>query len=382
MKRSIKILFFVLFVFIFGMLGAAIFQSYVLPKASVSPMFSRFGLFRKASESVTIVNKTEQVTVQESDSVNKIASQASAAVVNIISISNNKEATLLNPFQGIKNGTGVIVTSDGLIATYRTALFETEAKYKILLLNGSSFDANLIGIDGFTNLAFLKMDTSNLSVVPFANSQDLFPGKRLIAIGNSFEEYQNRYSSGLLSNIDKTFNIGGKTLSESEKLEGIFETDFLDKKEYVGGPVIDFNGELVGIVGSLTIDNQEKFFQIPSNVVKNSMETAIRNELSKRPYLGIYYLPISKAYAIANDLKREKGALIYSPSGKQGLAIISGSPAEKAGLKINDIIISVENKEVNLDNPLSNLLSQHKKGDTVELGILRDGQEMKIKLNL
>jgi len=369
-------------VFIFGMLGAAIFQSYVLPKASVSPMFSRFGLFRKASESVTIVNKTEQVTVQESDSVNKIASQASAAVVNIISISNNKEATLLNPFQGIKNGTGVIVTSDGLIATYRTALFETEAKYKILLLNGSSFDANLIGIDGFTNLAFLKMDTSNLSVVPFANSQDLFPGKRLIAIGNSFEEYQNRYSSGLLSNIDKTFNIGGKTLSESEKLEGIFETDFLDKKEYVGGPVIDFNGELVGIVGSLTIDNQEKFFQIPSNVVKNSMETAIRNELSKRPYLGIYYLPISKAYAIANDLKREKGALIYSPSGKQGLAIISGSPAEKAGLKINDIIISVENKEVNLDNPLSNLLSQHKKGDTVELGILRDGQEMKIKLNL
>lgn len=381
MKRSIKILFLVLFVFVFGMIGAAVFQSYVLPKASVSPVFSKFGLFKKASESVTIVNKTEQVTVQESDSVNKIASQASAAVVNIISIS-EKEKSLLNPFQGIKNGTGVIVASDGLIATYRTALFETEAKYKVLLLNGSSFDANLIGIDGFTNLAFLKIDTSNLSVIPFANSQDFFPGKRLIAIGNSFEEYQNRYSSGLLSNIDKTFNIGGKTLSESEKLEGIFETDFLSQKEYVGGPVINFNGELVGLIGSLTIDNQEKFFQIPSNIVKSSMESAIRSELQKRPYLGIYYLPISKAYAIANDLKREKGALIYSPSGKQGLAIISGSPAEKAGLKINDIIISVGEKEVNLDNPLSNLLSQYKKGDAVEMGILRDGQEIKINLNL
>jgi hypothetical protein len=106
MKRSIKILFLVLFVFVFGMIGAAVFQSYVLPKASVSPVFSKFGLFKKASESVTIVNKTEQVTVQESDSVNKIASQASAAVVNIISIS-EKEKSLLNPFQGIKNGTGV-----------------------------------------------------------------------------------------------------------------------------------------------------------------------------------------------------------------------------------------------------------------------------------
>lgn len=381
MKKSIKILSLVALFLLFGIIGAAIFQSYVLPKASVSPVFSKLGIFKKASENVTIVNKTEQVTVQENDSVNKIASQASASVVNIISIS-EKEKSLLNPFQGIRNGTGVVVTSDGLIATYRTALIETDAKYKILLFNGSSFDANLIGLDEFTNLAFLKIDTSNLSVVPFANSDDLFPGKRMIAIGNSFEEYQNRYSSGLLSNIDKTFNIGGKTLSQSEKLEGIFETDFLNQKEYIGGPVIDYNGELVGIIGSLTIDNQEKFFQIPSNVVKSSMELAIKNGLQLRPYLGIYYLPISKAYAIANNLSREKGALIYSPSGKQGLAIIAGSPAEKAGLKINDIIISAGDKEINLDNPLSNLLSQYKKGDAVEFGILRDGQEVKIKASL
>lgn len=364
-----------------GIIGAAVFQSYVLPKASVSPIFSKFGLFKKALENVTIVNKTEQVTVQENDSVNKIASQASASVVNIISIS-EKEKSPLNPFQGIRNGTGIIVASDGFIATYRTALIETGATYKVLLFNGSSFDAKLTGIDEFTNLAFLKIDTSNLSSVPFANSEDFFPGKRLIAIGNSFKEYQNRYSSGLLSNINKTFNIGGKTLSQSEKLEGIFETDFLDQKEYVGGPVINYNGELVGIIGSLTIDNQEKFFQIPSNIVKSSMESAIRNELQKRPYLGIYYLPISKAYAIANSLSREKGALIYSPSGKQGLAIISGSPAEKAGLKINDIVISVDNNEINLDNPLSDLLSQYKKGDAVEFGVLREGQEMKIKVNL
>lgn len=381
MKRSIKILSIVLFIFIVGMIGAAIFQSYILPKASVSPIFSKFGLFKKASENVTIINKTEQLTVQENDSVNKIASQASATVVNIISIS-DKEKSPLNPFQGIRNGTGVIMASDGLIATYRTALIETGAKYKVLLFNGSFFDATLVGIDEFTNLAFLKIETSNLSVVPFTNSNDLFPGKRLIAIGNSFEDYQNRYSSGLLSNIDKTFNIGGKTLSESEKLEGVFETDFLDQEAYVGGPVIDYNGELVGIIGSLMIDNQEKFFQIPSNVVKNAMEIALKNELGKRPYLGIYYLPISKAYAVANNLTREKGALIYSPSGKQGLAIIAGSPAEKAGLKINDIITSLNDKEVNLDNPLSDLLSQHKKGDMVEFGILRDGQEMKVKANL
>lgn len=378
MKKSIKILFWVIFIFVFGMIGSAIFQSYILPKASVSPIFSKFGLFKKASENVTIVNKTEQVTVQENDSVNKIASQASATVVNIISIP-EKEKSPLNFFQGAKNGTGVIMASDGLIATYRTALIETGARYKIMLFNGSSFDANLIGIDEFTNLAFLKIETSNLSVVPFANSEDFFPGKRLIAIGNSFEDYQNRYSSGLLSNIDKTFNIGGKTLSESEKLEGIFETDFLDQKEYIGGPVIDYNGELVGIIGSLSIDNQEKFFQIPSNIIKASMELAIKGNLKDRPYLGLYYVPITKSYAIAHNLNRDRGALVYS---QQGLPFISGSPAEKSGLKLNDIIISISGKEINLDNSFSNILNQFRKGDSTEFLVLRDGQEIKLPVKL
>ena len=74
--------------------------------------------------------------------------------------------------------------------------------------------------------------------------------------------------------------------------------------------------------------------------------------------------------------------MIYSPSGKQGLAIISGSPAEAAGIKINDIIISVNDQEVTLDNPLSNLINQNKKGDLIELTVDRNGQEIKIPVQL
>lgn len=370
-----------LYMFIIGGIGSVVFQAYILPKASSSTTFSKLKLFKKASENITIVNKTEQVVVKEDDSISKIASQAGAAVVNITSIS-EKNKSPLNPMSGIKNGTGIVVTSDGLIATYRTAINETDSVYKVFSFNGSSFDAKLIGIDEFTNLAFLKIDTSNLSVISFANSDDFHPGKGLIAIGNSFEDYQNRYSAGILSNIDRTFNIGGKTLSLSEKLEGIFETDILNQEDYLGGPIINYNGELVGIIGSLTIDSKTKFFQIPSNTIRTSMDLAIKNELSSRPQIGIYYLSISKAYAIANNLNRDKGALIYSPSGKQGLAILSGSPAEKAGLKINDIITFIGEKEINLDNPLSNLLSQYKKGNLVDLTVIRDGQEMKMKVQL
>ncbi|MDO8529108.1 MAG: S1C family serine protease [bacterium] len=381
-KKLIRAVFFVLFVFLIGIFSSLIFEGYLLPKISLSPTFSKYGIFKKFSESVTIVNKTEQIVVSEENSVNKIASQASASIVNIISIPNNKSKLNVNLPSAAKNGTGVILTSDGLIATYRSAIIENDASYKIALFNGSSFEASLIGVDEFTNLAFFKIDTSNLSIISFANSDDFVSGKKLIAIGASFEKYQNRYSEGILSYINKTFNISGKTLSSSEKLEGVFEADIAFPKDYLGGIIIDYNGELAGIIGSVVIDNQEKFFQITSNVIKNSMEFAIKNELGNRPYLGIYYLPITQTYAIKNNLNRDQGAIIFSPSGKQGLAIISGSPAEKAGLKINDIIIALDGKEINLDNPLSDLLNRHKKGDQLEFTVIRNEQEIKVPVKL
>lgn len=382
MKKIWKILFFIITVFILGGIGSVIFQSWLLPKASSSPFFSKYKMFKKVSENVTIINKTEQITVTEESSINKIVPQASSAVVGIISTQEKIKSLTASPFDGIKNGTGTIVTSDGLIVTYRTAIFETEAKYEIMLQDGSFSEAKLLGIDEFTNLAFLKVETSNLSVISFSNSNDLASGRKLIAIGSSHEKYQDKYATGILSNINKTFNIGGKTLSSSEKLEGVFETDFLSQKEYIGGPVIDYNGELVGIIGSVMIDNQEKFFQIPSNVVRNSMSLAVKKEFSQRPYLGIYYIPITKTYAKFKDIPKENGAFVFSSSGKQGLAVISTSPAEKAGIKINDIITSINEKEINLDNPLSGLLSQFKKGDQIELTVIRDKQEMKIKVQL
>lgn len=377
-----RAVFFVILIFLIGIFSSIIFEGYLLPKISASPTLSKYGIFKKFSENITIVNKTEQVIISEENSVSKIASQASASAVTIISTPIDKSKTGASRSLASKDGTGIILTSDGLIATYRSVIIEKEAAYKIALFNGSVFEAKLVGVDEFTNVAFLKIDTSNLSVISFANSEDLLPGKKLIAIGASPEKYRNRYSEGILSFVDKTFNISGKTLSSSEKLEGIFETDIAFPKDYVGGMIIDYNGELAGITGSAVIDNQEKYFQIPSNVIKNSMELAIKNELNNRPYLGMYYLPLTQTYAIENNFDREQGAIIYSPSGKQGLAILSGSPAEKAGFKINDVIIAIDGREVNLDNPLSNLLNQHKKGDQIEFTILRDRQELKLPAQL
>lgn len=373
-RKITKVILTIALIFIIGGIASVTVDRYIFPKLGMTKFFSQFRVFREINEKVNVIERTEKIIVKEENSINEIASQAATAVVNIVSVSEAGKQS--------KNGTGVIVTSDGMVVTYRDTIIEEKAKYKILIFNGNSFDADLLSIDNFSNLAFFKITSSNLPVISFADSNDSRPGKKLIAIGNSFGEYQNRFASGLLSNVNRTFNLSGNIMSSSEKLEGVFETDFNSQEAYVGGPMIDYSGELVGIIGSVAIDNKERYFQIPANVVRRSMELAIEKNLGNRPMLGVYYLPVTKIYAAANNVNRDRGAIIYSPSGRQGLAIISGSPAEKAGLRVNDIIIALNAQEINLDNPLSNVLGEYKKGDEIELLVDRKGEEIKINVQL
>jgi serine protease Do len=104
--------------------------------------------------------------------------------------------------------------------------------------------------------------------------------------------------------------------------------------------------------------------------------------LAKRPALGVYYLSITKTLALEMNLARDHGALIYSPSGKTGLALLVDSKAQKAGLQVGDIITALNGQEVTLDNSLSLLLGHLSVGDALELTFLRGGEEKKVSLTL
>lgn len=146
--------------------------------------------------------------------------------------------------------------------------------------------------------------------------------------------------------------------------------------------MIDFNGEMEGLIGTLTIDNVIQPFVIPANAVRESMERVIKGSLQNRPILGVYYLPITKPLALVQSLSRNHGALVYAPSGKTGLSVIEDSPAAKAGLQFGDIIVSLNGTEVTPELPLPELLSRFNKGDQVELSIVRGGEEKKIGVQL
>ena len=371
---------------IFGGLGGIIADRYLFPYLSATKMFSQYSFLKKGREDITVINKTEQITIKEETSISKIANQVSSSVVNIISHPNkeakNTSAKKSVPGSNVKNGTGVIVTGDGMIMTYASAINLENSRYKIMTYDSNVYDAEFLGLDAYSNLAFLKINASNLPVASFGDSDTIKAGEKIVAVANSYGSYANRYATGLISDFNPKYNLAGLSLSSSEKLEGVFETDFNDKQYFVGGPVVDYSGQVAGIVGVVEKDNLPSYFLIPSKKVQNIVNRAVKKELNETPSLGVYYVSLDKSYALENDLNVEVGALIYSASGQNGLAVIANSPAQKAGLKIGDIIVSMDGEQISAENSLADLLYRHKKGEQINLKVLRDGKEIKISVQL
>jgi S1-C subfamily serine protease len=388
---------FILFIILISGLSGMVADHYFFPYFSTTKFFNKYDFLKKSAENVTIINKTEQVYVQEASSVSKAIDQAASSVVSIMAYYPNNPSGGKVPasklsLQNPRIATGIIVTSDGIVMAYRPAIIADDTasragtfsiwKYRVTTADGNSYDAELLGADFYSNLAFLKIEASNLPVASFLNSGDIKPGEKVIAIGNSLGRYPNRFSTGLLSSFNPVYNLAGKALSISEKLEGVFETDAGLGNDYVGGPIIDYAGQVAGVIGSNKEDGKNYFFTLPANKVKTVIDKAIKKELENNPVLGAYYISLNKNYALANNIPSEQGAMIYSSSGQNGLAIISGSPAFKAGLKIGDIITSVGEDKITTENNLPGLLYKHRKGEEVELTIIRDGAEMKVKVQL
>lgn len=376
--QKVKKAFLLLLIILVSGLSGIYANRYLFPRLATSKFFSKCGILKDATSDTTIINKTEQIYVKEDTSVSKIASQALSSVVEITSYTPADKRVQ----QQIKSGTGMIVTSDGLILTHASAILAQGASYKVSTNDNNLYDADLLDVDSYSDLAFLKINASNLSAASFSDSDQAQPGEKVIAIGNDSQTYAASFASGILSSLRSYYGADPKSVASSEKLDGVFETDIANQTHYVGGPVVDYSGQIIAVTGMELRDGQNYYFQIPANKVKNVVNKEIDKTIGQNAVLGIYYLPLTKTYAAINGLPSESGALVYSASGQQGLAIIANSPAAAAGLKLNDIITAVGTDRIDAQNTLPDVLYKYKKGDQIELTVLRAGQELKLPVQL
>lgn len=334
------------------------------------------------------VNK--EIIDNESQLITQIAREVGESVV---SIDVTSEATRQSIFGGAQSftqqsaGTGVIVSAEGVIITNRHVIPEDTSSVSVTLSDGTTLDD--VEVIGRTNendtldIAFLKVKDKKdktLKAAKLGDSSKMEVGDKVIAIGNALGQFQNTVTSGIISGYGRSVEAGDATSTET--LQNLFQTDASINQGNSGGPLVNMNGEVIGINTAVAGGGAENIgFAIPINDVQGLVNSVLEKGELLRPYLGVRYVTLNDDYAYLYNLDTKRGAYI-APSERGQASILPDSPAEKAGLKEKDIIIKVNDQEINEKNSLVSVLGRYPVGEKVTLTIIRDGQEQKIDVTL
>ena len=281
--------------------------------------------------------------------------------------------------QEIGGGSGFIVSSDGLIVTNKHVVYDKKASYTVLTNDGKKYDAAVLARDPNRDIAVIKIPAVDLPVVSLGDSDGLKLGQTAIAIGNALGEFRNTVSMGVISGLSRNVTASGSGVG-TEKLEGLLQTDAAINEGNSGGPLLNLRGEVIGVNVAMVSGAQSIGFSIPINQVKKAIESVKSTGRIISPYLGVRYLIINSDLAKKEKLSVENGILVRGGSSEP--AILKNSPAEKAGIKAEDIITEVNGEKITQDKSLNSLLQKYSVGDKLTIKIIRNGKELDLNVTL
>ncbi len=353
--------------------------------------------------------------VSEQSQVIEVVKKASPAVVSIVASAEvpTFETYYQNPFGDLPDGfggffdfripqrrqngteevrigagTGFLVSADGYIVTNGHVVSSKDAKYVVYLngedSKGEKIEAKVLARDPNTDLAILKIDRNNLPHLEFSDSSKLQVGQTAITIGYALGEFDNTVSKGVVSGLSRSITAGGAFGARSERLKNLIQTDAAVNPGNSGGPMLDIEGNVIGV--NVAMANAENIgFAIPGNEAKRAFEEVKTNgKISKikKAFLGVRYVILNEEIQKKNNLPYDYGALIVRGEKMTDLAVVPGSPADKAGLMENDIILEVNGRKVNSRNQLADLMEKYKSNDKIKLKVYHKGKVKDIELTL
>ena len=365
-------------------------------------LIAAFAVATHSNNPVSVVARADtkestQRVSQLSNSFADIIEKASPAVVTISStrVIKASEQQGQNPFsadpffrqffggQGMRPrdqrerglGSGVIVSPSGYILT-NNHVVEKATLLKVKLSDGRDFTAKTVGTDPQTDLAVVKITAADLPTLPFANSDAARVGDLCFAIGNPFEQ-DHTVTMGIVS-------AKGRKLEGQTHIQDFIQTDAAINPGNSGGALINAQGQLIGI-NTMILTGGNSFgggeggnigigFAVPSNMAKQVMDQIEKSGKVSRGYMGALLGPLTPEMAQQFGLKSDKGALINQ--------VTPGGPAEKAGLKMGDVVTAIDGRPVNNADDLTMAVIAKAPGSTVNLDIVRNSKPTQISITL
>ncbi len=280
-----------------------------------------------------------------------------------------------NQFYRMKGGgSGVIISKDGYIVT-NNHVVDFADDILVTLPDKREYKARKIGTDPSTDLAVIKIDETNLPVIPFADSDKAKLGEWVVAVGNPFDYLTSSVTAGIISAIGRNINI----IRDDHALEEFIQTDAAVNPGNSGGALLDADGRLLGITSAIATPTGSYAgysFAIPSNLMKKVVDKIIENggDLSSKPSLGVTAATVDKEIQKKLNLKLDYGVYIDE--------VITGGSAEFAGILPGDIIVEADGKKIRKFEDLRETLNFVKVGDILNFKVLRDNKYINLRVKL
>lgn len=348
----------------------------------------------------TSLNGQKKIVTGESQLISQIAQELSPSVVSVnVSLTTAPADNSFDIFGfGLPQqqqteqaaGTGVIISDKGIIITNRHVVPSGTTDVSVTLSDGTQLkDVSVIGRTSESDsldVAFLKInDAKGHKLVPAAlgDSGSIQVGDNVVAIGNALGQFQNTVTSGIISGYGRSIEASDSADGSSgESLADLIQTDAAINSGNSGGPLVNLNGQMIGMNTAIAGQGAQNIgFAIPINDLKGIITEVLKTGKFSRPYLGVHYVALTADVAYQYNLSVNSGAYI-APTPDGSSPIISGSPADKAGLQEKDVITAIDGTKIDQTHSLLSLIGQHAVGDKVTLTVVRDGKTLTLTATL
>lgn len=347
------------------------------------------------AQTTTVQNQPVKLVTEESATIN-IVKNVGPSVVTVTETTSPQSQSVspfdLGPFsifgqqpqqtpsqqnQPISIGSGFIVSSDGLIVTNKHVVSDVGGTYRVTTADDKTYDVKNIYRDPLNDIAIIKIDPAQnsgktLKPVTLGDSSKIEVGEYACAIGTALGEFRNSVTTGVVSGLGRGIQAGDAYAGYAEDLNNVIQTSAAINPGNSGGPLINSSGQVIGVNTAVAQNGQNIGFALPINTVKDSLSNFNQTGQFNRPYLGVKYTMLTKNVALSNNVPQ--GAYIQD--------VVSGSPADQAGLQQGDIITKADGQAVSTSNELSTIVSKKKVGDSLSLTYWRNGSSHDVSITL
>ncbi|TSC52694.1 MAG: trypsin-like serine protease with C-terminal PDZ domain [Parcubacteria group bacterium LiPW_41] len=282
----------------------------------------------------------------------------------------------------VGGGSGFIIDGSGIILTNRHVIEEKEVLYFVTTHDNHTYEAELLAKDPVDDIAILRIQpTRKLRAVKLGDSAKVELGQTAIAFGNALGLFKDTVSMGIISGLSRAVSARENENSAVQEMRGLIQTDAAINPGNSGGPLVNIYGRVVGINAAVVASAESISFAIPINTAKRDIKDLKKYGKIRRPLFGVRYLVLNQTLKEKLKTPVDYGALITKEH-TIDVAVASGSPADKAGIKENDILLRWNGIPITETRSIQDFLESHGVGDEVTLAVLRNGIEIERRVTL